>query len=494
MNILTNTMVPIAILLLGFAGALFALPQEVNADITTLSRPPNNLGLVGYWPFDEGTGTVAGDFSGNGNHGTLTTIGSDIPIWTNGKHGRALDFTDNNHYPHVQTTFNQSLLPATIVAWVKVAAGDLQACDGAIFSRGTAVSGLNIGQCQDGTRMGYHWNSDGNAHDWTGGPLIPTDQWFLAAMVVESNQATLYAISENGTASAVNSIAHTSSLFDNLRFGMDTNRAFKGQLDDVRIYSRALTQTELLRLYDSGAVRIGASSVDLARGSSLEQGLVGHWTFDGTDALATITDRSGQGNHGYFYGGATSSAKTIGVLGQALDFNGSSNFIDFSDTPSLGLSGAISTCAWIKPDTIATGADTDIIVAYLSDTGTSPYYMAIDLDNELQFTWTNDTPEYEYWETSDNAVTTGIWQHVCAVRTDGSTVSLYVNGVARATNNTNDRTITTTTSGKINIGAAGDFDVYYFDGGIDDVRIYNRALTPAEVKQLFQLGQVKIRQ
>jgi hypothetical protein len=54
----------------------------------SLQKPPNNLGLVGYWSFNEGTGTKATDFSGNSNTWTLTAG----PMWTNGKRGKALSF------------------------------------------------------------------------------------------------------------------------------------------------------------------------------------------------------------------------------------------------------------------------------------------------------------------------------------------------------------------------------------------------------------------
>ena len=100
-----------------------------------------------------------------------------------------------------------------------------------------------------------------------------------------------------------------------------------GAIDEVRVYNRALSATEIAKLYGSGAVKVGASSVALQQGSTLANGLVGHWTFDSPDTRTTITDRSGQGNNGYFIGGATSSAKTNGKLGQALRFDGVDDFV-----------------------------------------------------------------------------------------------------------------------------------------------------------------------
>jgi hypothetical protein len=57
-----------------FAFLFFFFLWHGYASAAVLSRAPNNLGLVGYWPLNEGVGTRAGDFSGKGNHGTLTQM------------------------------------------------------------------------------------------------------------------------------------------------------------------------------------------------------------------------------------------------------------------------------------------------------------------------------------------------------------------------------------------------------------------------------------
>jgi Concanavalin A-like lectin/glucanases superfamily len=109
------------------------------------------------------------------------------------------------------------------------------------------------------------------------------------------------------------------------------NNDWDGRLDDVRVYNRALSATDVANLYAGGSIgatRENASSANLTMGTTLgpANGLVGHWTFDGADVTDKVYDRSGQGNNGYWNGSATSSAKTIGKLGQALNFNGTTNF------------------------------------------------------------------------------------------------------------------------------------------------------------------------
>ena len=76
------------------------------------------------------------------------------------------------------------------------------------------------------------------------------------------------------------------------------------------------------------------SSADMDNGSTLEQGLIGHWTFDGKDTpwssatAGTAIDRSGNGNNGTLTNMTRAGSPTIGKLGQALNFNGINDYVD----------------------------------------------------------------------------------------------------------------------------------------------------------------------
>src|SRR3989344_7313383 len=83
----------------------FGLIVFWNANAAVLTRPPNNLGLVGSWPMNEGPSTQAGDFSGNNNHGTLTQMDPNTD-WVNGKRGKALDFDGSDDFTLVQNSSN----------------------------------------------------------------------------------------------------------------------------------------------------------------------------------------------------------------------------------------------------------------------------------------------------------------------------------------------------------------------------------------------------
>lgn len=80
-------------------------------------KTPNNLGLVAYYPFDEGTSIIAHDFSGNHNIGTLTTTGSTLPQWVSGKKLGALSFDGSTSYVDVPLAVNYSAF--TISLWFK---------------------------------------------------------------------------------------------------------------------------------------------------------------------------------------------------------------------------------------------------------------------------------------------------------------------------------------------------------------------------------------
>jgi Laminin G domain. len=108
--------------------------------------------------------------------------------------------------------------------------------------------------------------------------------------------------------------------------GNEDATPFNGALDDVRIYNRALSAAEVKRLYELGATTKIATTIKTPT-SPLEQGLVGHWTFDGPDVdwastTAEIKDRSGQGNHGDAQGGVNTRSVTPGPLGQGMEFDG----------------------------------------------------------------------------------------------------------------------------------------------------------------------------
>jgi len=206
--------------------------------------------LVGHWRFDEGSGTIASDSSGNGNNGTLVAG----PTWVNGWFGGALEFDGADDRVDVGS-FDLTTDTITYVALVNGSfTGDYSAI---IFGRHVdrQITGIRL---RSNSRLSYCWNNASAAtYQWGGAPQVPVDEWALVAVTIEPERATAYVITQSqGLQSASNEIPHVSQQTTNLLIGWDANmnNGFQGIIDEVQIHDRALTPDELQSLFDRGSV------------------------------------------------------------------------------------------------------------------------------------------------------------------------------------------------------------------------------------------------
>ena len=218
---------------------------------TNLSlNPITDTGLVGYWKFDEGTGTTALDSSGNNNTGTWQgTLGSQ---WTTGKVGRAGQFNGiNNSVSSNSSVFNTgSSQNFSLMLWSRVDAATIGAsCNkgvwgipsyGFLFNPGLGnkyrfefkpTSGV-ISVDSISITIGS-WNHIAVTVD-RGGNLISYTNG------IQSNSASL--------ASASGQSADNASSFN---CGQGAPGYFNGRIDDVRFYNRTLSAAEILSIYNA---------------------------------------------------------------------------------------------------------------------------------------------------------------------------------------------------------------------------------------------------
>jgi hypothetical protein len=201
----------------------------------------------------------------------------------------------------------------------------------------------------------------------------------------------------------------------------------------------------------------------------LNSGLVGWWTFDGTDVNALtnrVTDRSGQGNHGEMVNMSTSTLRVSGKVGQALQFDGVDDGVSLQ-SDAVG-NGPVTVTAWIYPRSLGGGGYGMIFY------GHSEFYFQLVTPNALLVYSSNPGGS------SGNDITFNQWNHVVYTRTGAGTSNFYINGTLSGTPNQNNGA---PLSGFVNswIGSRND-GIYAFDGTIDDIRVYNRALSASEVK------------
>jgi hypothetical protein len=207
--------------------------------------------------------------------------------------------------------------------------------------------------------------------------------------------------------------------------------------------------------------------------ADLTEGLVGWWTFDeGSGNIAA--DSSGNGNDGTLNGPVEWT--TEGKVGGALKFTGPYNYVQIQDSPSLDMTNEITIAAWINPSWTGNNR----ILQKSSGGGDNQYRLLKEWGDNMVFHLPGLSPDRLEFV---GLPPLGEWTHLAATY-DGSSMKVYYDGVvagemdASGQLGTSDGTLTIGT--KHETAPAGD----EFNGMLDDVRIYNRALSVSEIKQL----------
>ena len=469
-----------ALALLTMAGSGFAqnLPSYVPAN-----------GLVGWWPFNGN----ANDESGNGNNGTVN--GATLTTDRFGNAGKAYLFDGNS-----KIVLNQHFLNGafSLVVWLKVTENQPGFHDsGSIFSNGIRhgnfgngihgyISTLNniVGMEKNpflNGQGGYSFQSpqinpmnDNSYHclvfSWNGntGPN--------AALIYHNG---LLIASDSCSSSNINSSRNLE-----LGFGTDggANYPFKGIMDDVIIYNRALTQQEITALYQGGNTTVNC--LDLP--SNLQQGLVGYWPFCGN-----ANDESGNGNNGTV-NGAMLTEDRFGNAGKAYSFDGIDDLISISDNSSLSFN-RYSISFWFNVPAQVSGVPFISKGCDINDYATgfrvylNPGDYRITSDN-----WVNNDTLSRVYCTSDASGLLGNWIYVTTCY-DGDSLSLFANGIRRdikaQSGSLTINSLPLVFGGNYKENEIGNCMPHYFlNGSLDDIAIWNRALSQSEITQLYNQG------
>jgi len=202
--------------------------------------------------------------------------------------------------------------------------------------------------------------------------------------------------------------------------------------------------------------------------STSSNGLVAAYGFEDASGT-TVVDGSGKGNNGTINGAVSIST---GHSGKALKFNGSSNWVSVNDSASLDLTTGMTLEAWVYPLSQSNGGNTVILK---EASGAEVYALYSEEDANLPVSYINNGSYRDV--TGPNRLPANTWTHLVATY-DGSYQRLYVNGVQVAQKAQSGQI--QQSSGVLRIGGNSVWGEY-FDGYIDEVRIYNRALTATEV-------------
>lgn len=474
-----------------------ALSSAPSSSAGHASRQPVAMsdGLVGWWRFD-GDAT---DGSGNARNGTLTCAGTGC--WTpsyrdNAKFGRSMYFSGSGAsvHNHVRAASINLASAAgsklTFSSWVKPDAAQSAATP--YFVRNGLGADENYG-IRLGSKSGSKWVIFVDYYDgtWRGvsttNYVVSENEWNLVTVVFSQGEWVDFYVNGQFVERKVwvGSASYLSTTSLNIG-GHDgtSNQYFTGSMDDVRVYNRELSVSEIARLY------AGSQPIPC------DQACVGWWKLDegsGTSAVNAIpsggigTLMNGNTNTPTADGTANGPIWSSGTFGGGMKFDGSNDYISVPHNSAQNSSSTLTLSAWIKLDTL--NRYNGIIGKSDTIWGNTAYAFRVINTNQLDILLTiaGNTGGGYAELASDTRLTSGTWYHVAAVFNKPN-VTLYINGRADKTSTWNNDIYQSTTDLIIGGYAYGMGLNYLMSGSLDDVRIYNRALTDYEIYDQYAAG------
>lgn len=401
--------------------------------------------LVAHWALNATSGTSAVDSSGSGYTGTVTGTST----WVAGYIGNGFQFNGATKIQIPGLLGNPANI--SVAAWVNLTNAD---------SNGAEVVSLGdhfLLRLDAGTQTHVALY---NGSAWIVLALNQTFEgtgWhhFAATFDDAANSLRLYvdgSLSQSLTTSSSISYAGLGSNTVIGRHGVSqTTVDFTGIIDDVRVYDYAISAGEVAELYSA----------------------VGRWKLGETSGTAAA-DSSIYVNNGTVTGGAAWSTRCSGT--GVFDFNGSSQYVLIPNKLSLQPTSRLTLAAWIKGDTWGSASDVDSIIRK-GEASPNNYQLAIQGGKVVLHLDQSDGAG----TLGNTVLTTGQWYHVAATW-DGSLVRVYVDGVLDNAPAARSGTIAVDTR-PLYVGGRSGADL--FDGMIYDARIYRRALSQAEIAELF---------
>lgn len=230
-------------------------------------------------------------------------------------------------------------------------------------------------------------------------------------------------------------------------------------------------------IFGASAVSSISLSIEKIEKSGLdEQGLVGYWSFDEI-SNNTIPDESENENNGILVG----AAQGYGMSGLGVYFDGLDDSINIDDDPSLNFddTNEFSISIWIKRERVGIGYEETLLskaITFLN----SGYRLNIDTNNKVKFILNTDSQVCEI--VSINQIDDLLWHHIVAVW-DTGTQSIYIDGMLDNSVFQGSYVVNYFTK-PLELGIHFGF-LNPYEGYIDELRIFDRALSTAEIDQLY---------
>ncbi|WP_449064746.1 LamG-like jellyroll fold domain-containing protein [Planomonospora algeriensis] len=406
----------------------------------TTVKPPTSPDFKGHWKFDEGSGTITQDASGHGNTATLQGTAG----WGTGRTGQAMASTGYPNYAQTAGPVIRTDDSYTIGAWIRFK--DRDKSYQVAVQNGVNRAPFYLGSDPTNGLSFLVYKTDTTA--WSGVGAYsripaPLNEWVHVAGVYNKAAGSI-SVYVNGqhsaTTNGVPALWHANA-------PMTIGHHINGDIDDVRIYQKALTGAEISGMY----------------------ALRGHWKFDeGSGTIAQ--DASGHGNTATLQGTA---GWGTGRTGQAMASTGYPNYAQTAG-PVIRTDDSYTIGAWIR----FKDRDKSYQVAVQNGVNRAPFYLGSDPTNGLSFlVYKTDTTAWSgVGAYSRIPAPLNEWVHVAGVYNKAAgSISVYVNGQHSAT--TNGVPALWHANAPMTIG-------HHINGDIDDVRIYQKALSGSEISTL----------
>jgi hypothetical protein len=318
-----------------------------------------------------------------------------------------------------------------------------------LFLNGGKIGASLAGPCP----WWYYWMPD---------IYISEDIWTHVALTYDGSAMKMYknGVCEASLSASGNLLLADSSSNESFYIGKNTDWSgyYDGRIDDVRIYSRAVSADEIASIWSQGS-------------------LVGYWQLDETGGT-TAHDSSGNDNDGTLFNMDYWHAWCTGHVGGALDFDGYNDYVRVYDNSTFDIANKITLAAWINPDN---GSSWKTIASKFAHVP----YCRKDL---YWFIYNNKIgaclagPCWDNW-TPDVSISTGVWTHVALIY-DGSALKMYKNGVSAAT---------TSASGNLMLAQYSSNESFYlgrnndwgYNGRLDDIRLYGWSLSDTQIEAIY---------
>lgn len=478
----------------GKDGSLFSpLWKRGGGGDLSAEAAATKTGLVGYWNMDQTdiSGTKVYDRSGLNNHGTMAGTSN-----FGGKIKQARDFNGSSDNIAMTEISSYNATNITVSAWVKFdATGGYQ---------GVVTKRSCLGDpCQD--NLSFQWSMQ-TANDnkmWFGIRTSANTYW-----VYTNNNATADWEFYTGTYDGETLKIYRNGIFESqdttpsgdiviqsgipVVLGARANGVspysgrgdyFNGKIDDLRIYNRALSAQEVTQLYNSAKINYEQTAQKTASSTNSGQ-LVGYWTMDSADRSQNlIYDRSGFDNNGTLVGTTTST----GRIKEARSFNGTSDYITIANENNFDFERTqpFTLATWIRPGALGSAQ----ILFVKQAGGTAGWLLDIDSANTFNTYFINTWSTNAIQVNSVSTAKLNTWQHVVvtyAGTSAASGVKIYIDGIADNTTTVYDSLSASMLNNQaVWLGRRNHIDNLYFNGRMDDARIYNYAMSAQEVANLY---------